>query len=422
MLLGVICKIFLFNTSSFVFTKGVGKETLTANFEFVPDTPDEPADLNQNVKHWLHIEAEEGVSSISQSGRYKAGTSVTVSATALPNFAFAGWYDADGNLLTDIDSYTMTMPAENVVLTAKFDFVPASPDEPSRIPNWHILTLAAEEGGRVEADTYRLEEGESTTIVARPNTGFEFDGWYRNGVLYTESPEFEYVMGASNVTFEAHFSFNPDTPAEPDKIVEKKYAFYMMNVINTPGTTVQFPVYLTTREEATDMTFQLTFPNNLLPDMETLALSDATEGYSVDYEAGEAGEGRTAYVITMTANGNSIAVGNTAILTFSIAIPEDTETAKSYPVTINQVSVSDIEGNSQHAGTKNGRISVYKRGDVNGDDAVNVGDIVTLMSHIVGDPTDTFIDEIANVNEDESGDINVGDVVSIMNLITESEE
>ena len=43
------------------------------------------------------------------------------------------------------------------------------------------------------------------------------------------------------------------------------------------------------------------------------------------------------------------------------------------------------------------------------------------MSHIVGDPTDTFIEEVANVTEGDT-DINVGDVVNLMNIIIDSEE
>ena len=79
------------------------------------------------------------------------------------------------------------------------------------------------------------------------------------------------------------------------------------------------------------------------------------------------------------------------------------------------------DGTAVTARTRNGLIGVFKLGDANGDNDVNVGDLVTLMSHIVGDPTDTFIEEVANVTEGDT-DINVGDVVNLMNIIIDSEE
>lgn len=403
-------------TAAFTFTKGERPETLTANFEFDPSSPGEPADINQNVKYWLRIVKEEGAGNVTSSARYKAGTSVTVSATAQSSYTFAGWYDADGNLLGNgSSSYTITMPAEEVTLTAKFDYTPDSPGEPGQIKAKHILTLAAEEGGSVSADSYRMVEGESTTITATPSTGFEFAGWYKNGILYTESNQFEYVMGASNAEFVAHFTFNPSSPTEPSEIKEKKYAFYMMNVINKPGATVQFPVYLTTREVAKDMTFQLNFPNNLLPNMGTITLSEAAAGYTLNYEEGEGTESHKTYIFTLTAGESSIAVGTTALLTFSIDIPADIETAKGYPVTINQVSVSDIDNNTQHAGTKNGRVSVYKNGDTNGDDMVNITDKMNLVQHVLGATTDIFIEEVSDVSGD--GEVNITDAMGIIEII-----
>jgi hypothetical protein len=225
-------------------------------------------------------------------------------------------------------------------------------------------------------------------------------------------------MGASNASFEAHFTYDPDSPSEPDQIEEKKYAFYMMNVINKPGATVQFPLYLTTRAEAKDLTFQLSFPDNLAPDMESFVVSEAAAGYTVDYADGEAAEGRRTYVFTLTAGEASIAVGTTALLTFNITIPADIETAKGYPVTINQVSVEDTDNNTQHAGTRNGRVSVYKNGDTNGDDAVNSADVLNIVSVSLQMDTEIFIEEVSDQNGD--GEFTSADVLGIVNIVLEN--
>lgn len=400
--------------STFSYTKGAHNETLTANFEFTPNGPGEPGDINLNVKHWLYITAEEG-GTVSSSARYKAGTNVTVNASPLYLYDFDGWFTGDGILLTTATSYTLTMPAEDLQLQARFTYNPTDPSEPGEIKARHVLKLMTEEGGTVSADSYRLTEGESTTIRATASWGFEFAGWYKNGVLVTESPEFTYEMGSQNVEFTARFSYNPDSPDEPQKIEEKKYAFYMMNIIGKPGNVVEFPVYLTTREEARDLTFQLSFPENLLPDLTAYTVSDAAAGYTVTFNDGESTDGRKSYVFNMTAGDMPLPVGNTSLLTFNVSIPDNIETAKGYQVTINQVSVADADGNSQTAGTRNGRISVYKNGDANGDDKVSIVDVVCVVNSILGNPSDDFIEEAANVNDDEG--ISIVDAVGVVNII-----
>ena len=107
--------------------------------------------------------------------------------------------------------------------------------------------------------------------------------------------------------------------------------------------------------------------------------------------------------------------GNAALLMFTIQVPEEIVTAANYPVKINLVEVTEEDDNVVTASTRNGRISVYKNGDANGDDDVDVADAVCLVNVIVGKPVNTFVEEVANVNEDE--DIDIADAVRIVNLI-----
>lgn len=400
--------------ASFGYTVGSQKETLTANFSFNPTNPDSPGEIEQNVRHRLTLVAEEG-GNVSGSGRYLPGTSVNIYAWAENGFEFAGWYDDNGSCYSTNDSYTINMPASHLTLTARFNFVPNAPGEPGRIPNKHKLVLTADEGGTVYANAYRLEEGETTEVTAYVNSGYDFNGWYRNGVLLTQSESFTYTMGNTNTELVARFDFNPLNPCEPEKIQEKKYAFYLMNVIGMPGQTVTFPVYLTTREAASNMTFRLSFPSDMLPNMESFAVSGNTTGYTVNYSGSEAEEGRTAYVFTLS--GGNTPVGNTALLSFSVTIPENAETAKSYPVTINQVSIADVTGTTQTAGTRNGRISVYKRGDTNGDNEVNSADVLNIVSVALEKTTEVFIEEVSDMNSD--GGISSADVLGIVNIVLE---
>ena len=53
-----------------------------------------------------------------------------------------------------------------------------------------------------------------------------------------------------------------------------------------------------------------------------------------------------------------------------------------------------------------------KRGDVNGDGEVNIGDVTTLIDYLLSDET---APEMADVNED--GEVNIGDATRIIDII-----
>ena len=402
-------------TVSSPYTTKARRETLTAHFEFDPDSPTEPGEIAENVRYWLTLAVEEG-GTASGGGRYYVGSQNTVTATANAQYEFVGWYDSEGETcLTTNKSYIATMVKGGMTLLAKFKYVPDSPDEPGEIQARHKVILNVEEGGTVSANPSRVVEGETTTIHAQANSGYDWVGWYHNGVLYTESEDFIYTMGDSNVEFEARFTFNPNNPNEPSTPQAKQYAFYLMNIIGKPGDTVHFPVYLTTQATAKDMDFQLTFPTELVPtNVAAPILADAASAYTVTCTDGTgAEEGQTAYVYTLT--GGELAEGNVALLTFDITIPASQETGKGYPIYINQITVNNAEDEPQAASARHGRVSVYKNGDVNGDNIISVGDYIGIANKILGIEQVLFIDEVGDVNN--MGGITVSDYIGVANII-----
>ena len=402
--------------STFDFVKSGKEEHLTAHFEFDPGSPVEPG--HDNVYYWLTLAAEEG-GYASGSGRYTAGTTVNVHAGAEERYTFAGWYDEDGQLLSTEATYTLVTQARPMRLIAHFDYTPPSPSEPLELNTLHRVKLRAQEGGTVSASSYWVKEGLGTTIRAYANSGYDFKGWYQDGKLYTALNEFSYTMGTADVTFEARFEFNPDGPTEPAMPDTKKYAFHLMNIVGKPGMTVKFPVYLTSLTDARDMTFQLTFNKQLLPDFGSAVLSRAAKGYSLSYATGTVEEGHdelAAYVITLV--GGRTDAGSNALLTFDIAIPAGMKTGQGYPVTINQVSVMNTDGTTQAASTRNGRVSVYKEGDANGDDTVDVADIATIISVMAGSYVEDNVRIMCDVNND--GAIDVADIASIISIMASS--
>lgn len=403
---------------SYTFTKAAANETLIANFTFSPVGPGEPSEL----PHLLTLVAGEG-GSTSGGGYYRNGTTANIHATASSYYNFEGWYYVNGTLYSTDASTTYTMGDENFTLTARFSFNPDSPSEPGEV-NLSRLKLTAQNGGTVSADKYYLKQGETTTVRANPNTGYVFTGWYIGDLLYESEPTFTLTMGALNVTLEARFQFLPDNPGEPGYIEQRQFSFTLRNVITKPGKTAQFPILLTPLATLRDMTFQLNFDPRLNVDLNNVVMGETTTAYELTREAVTSGDaaydpGLTSYRFTLT--GGSMVVGEnetptvTPILTFPIIIPADIETSSFFKISINQISITKEDCSTQTAGTRNGRISVYKNGDANGDDVVSIIDAVSVVDCILGNRPEGFIEEAANTNDDEG--ISIIDAVGVVDII-----
>jgi hypothetical protein len=400
----------LSTSTSFTYTKGEGHERLWANYEFDPTSPDEPAEPASIMYYQLQVNATEG-GTASGGGRYLANTSVTLSAYPESKFDFVAWKDDfTGEVLSTERSFRYTTTAKHRSVTAHFQFNPDNPDEPDEPVLRQTVTATATEGGTVNYSSQRVLIGTSITLSAYTNSGYDFDGWYLNGELYTKLTSFSYTVTAEyGQDFEARFTFNPASPDEPSMPVTTKHAIFLMNKVTKPGATVQFPIYLSSVKTLTDMTFQLEFPEVLTPDFTQVQMSEKAVGYSVSYNKVD----EQNYIFTLT--GGTVPAGNAALLVFTINVAGDIVTAQDYPVKINLVEVTEEDATVTTASTRNGRLSVYKNGDANGDDVVSITDAVAVVNSILGNPSDNFIEEVANVNDDEG--ISIVDVVGVVNII-----
>lgn len=100
------------------------------------------------------------------------------------------------------------------------------------------------------------------------------------------------------------------------------------------------------------------------------------------------------------------------------------------PATINEFAFYYLFGEG-HLVVPPGTIDAYKAepgwshfgeylvlGDVNGDGAVNVLDVTTLVSYVLNEPLETFVEAAADVNGD--GNINTLDVTKLVSIILQS--
>lgn len=392
----------LSTSATFTYMKGTGHECLTANYVFDPTSPSEPVEPSQIMYYQLQLTATEG-GTASGGGQYVSGKQITLKANPQTGFDFVGWYDCvTGEQLSTSISFAYTTTAKHQVLEARFDFNPNSPVEPEEPVLRRTVTATATEGGTVNYASDYVLIGSSISFKATVNSGYKFLGWYLNGVVYTMLTNFSYTVTDSYYqNFEARFEFDPDNPAEPNMPTTTKHSFYIMNKVTKPGAIVKFPIYLSSVKNLKDITFQLEFPEELTPDFTSVEMSEKAIGYSVSYTK----EDEKNYIFTLT--GGIVPAGNTALLVFTINVADDIMTALDYPVKMNRVEVTEEDNTVTTASTRNGRLSVYKNGDANGDDAVDALDaslILQYVAHKFGDDNADFIKESADTNNGDEVD------------------
>lgn len=131
-----------------------------------------------------------GINSVSGSGSYQHGSSVTISASVGAGYHFTGW---SGTYSSSANPYTFTMPAGNVTLTA------------NAAPNTHSLSFVVD--GRVVSSNGSVPYGAKVSDYAPSisgKTGYTFSGW--NGMPVSMPDQDVTVTGtyqanSYNITF-----------------------------------------------------------------------------------------------------------------------------------------------------------------------------------------------------------------------------
>ncbi len=121
----------------------------------------------------------------------------TFSVTTNAGFAWDGWYNANDVLITNETTYSFNMPANAVVLKAKW------------IPNKYTVTYNAN-GGAVTNLTEEVTFDEEYTLEVPTMTGYEFIGWFTSktgGEQLTDNVGacFDNWDMAGNTTLYAHW-------------------------------------------------------------------------------------------------------------------------------------------------------------------------------------------------------------------------
>lgn len=183
--------------------------------EFNPSNPAEPGQM-----YFLTVNVTpEGAGSVSPAGKnqYALGQRIDLWASATTNYRFVGWRQGT-TPVSDLASFSYTIPAAHTTLTAVFEYVPSNPEEPSPVPLQHTLFLSASsaEGGRFNVSSGSLfKEGDVIGLQAYLNSGYEFEGWKRGDEIVSTNPSYSVTMGTEDISLVGLFRFNPGSPSNP---------------------------------------------------------------------------------------------------------------------------------------------------------------------------------------------------------------
>ena len=133
---------------------------------------------------------------VTGNGEYEEGEEVNVTATPATGYEFVNWTNGLDIVSTDA-SFTYTMPAEDVTLTANFEII---------VVPTYTLTLAENPAstGTVTGNG-NYEAGETITITATPATGYEFINWTNGLDIVSTDASYTYIMPVENATLTANF-------------------------------------------------------------------------------------------------------------------------------------------------------------------------------------------------------------------------
>lgn len=185
------------------------------------------------------------------------------------------------------------------------------------------------------------------------------------------------------------------------------------------GSAVKLPVFLNNTETIAGIQFKLTFPEGVLADDindELLtSLTDRTEGMTVMCNK-DPDDDNSYLFILFSLEGKPISGNQGSIMDVVLKISDNIPLSsynniisEVYLVTSSYETLNPLESSSDII------ITEILKGDANGNGGIDIGDAVSIVNHLVGKESSTFLAKAADTNE--NGQIDIGDAVTIVNLL-----
>jgi hypothetical protein len=138
-----------------------------------------------------------------------------------------------------------------------------------------------------------------------------------------------------------------------------------------------------------------------------------TDNHALSFS--ELEDGTVRFLCTSSSNVNF--VGNEGeIATLNVNIANDM-TEGDYAIRLKDIKLVKDDGDKLYTELVQSKLTVasYIPGDANGDDEVDVADVVAIVNYILNKPGENFNEKAADVNDDDV--IDVADVVAVVNII-----
>lgn len=191
-----------------------------------PPLPNFPTTDSDTTHYYtLRVVSSPATSGLNTTGgnKYTAGQRVYLSASQNNGMKFQYWVDGEGTTLSTSTSFYYTMPAHNVVITAKFSYQPGSPSLPSfpegEAPTYLLSTSTKPAGaGSFSGGGRNYQAGTQVNLTAYTNTNFEFVCWTNAaGDTLSTARNLYYTMPAAPVQLYGHYRYNPSNPKNPGR-------------------------------------------------------------------------------------------------------------------------------------------------------------------------------------------------------------
>lgn len=168
-------------SASYMFSATTNR-TLMAVFERT-ETPPTPS-------YTVNVSADPAASgSVSGGGSFQRGASATISATPNDGYRFVCWRE-NGEAVSFNSSYTFSVSG-NTTLTAVFEANTPTPSTSYRVS---VQASPAEGGAVTGGDTY--QSGDTVTIAATPNSGYQFKEWQLDGRQISTTASYTFTASA----------------------------------------------------------------------------------------------------------------------------------------------------------------------------------------------------------------------------------
>lgn len=195
----------------------------------------------------------------------------------------------------------------------------------------------------------------------------------------------------------------------------------MLSVIaatSSRGATIKIPVSLRNEDNIAGLQFDLVLPDGIT--LNDAAVTSRTANHTITKNMLSTGAVR--FMLTSLSN-ELISGSDGAVLNLYVSADKDIEPGE-YPYGLSNIQLTARNGSTNKTitqGDVTSKIIVgnVMLGDVNGDDLVNVTDVVAIISHVLEDTPEWFIYEAADIDGD--GLINVTDVVNTIQIALEEE-